>query len=157
MWSLVAVCLVLTGINILPRLFVRDVSITVTQPDITVSVTGAVAEPGVYTLAWGSRVADAVEAAGGFTLGAEQSLVNLADPLDTGETVFVPLQRADTGEVRISINSATAAELETLPGVGPATAKSIIFGRPYSALEDLLEVKGIGPKTLEKLQPKIKL
>ncbi len=157
MWSLLAVCVTLAAFNLVPRLLVNEAPVALQQPDLTVAVSGAVRAPGSYALPWGSRVGDAVEAAGGFTLQAEQSLVNLADPLDAGEAVFVPAIVAATGEVRVSVNSASMAELDTLPGVGPATAALIIEGRPYSSLEDLLNVKGIGPKTLEKLRPKVKL
>ena len=157
MWGLLAVCMTLAGFNLVPRLLVDETPIVLEQRDITVAVSGAVNTPGSYALPWGSRVSDAVAAAGGFTLQAEQSLVNLADPLDAGEAVFVPEVVTETGEVRVSVNSATPAELDTLPGVGPATAAAIVKGRPYNSLEDLLNVKGIGPKTLEKLRPKVKL
>ena len=157
MWGLLAVCVTLAGFNLVPRLRVNETPVTFQQPDITVAVSGAVRAPGTYALPWGSRVADAVEAAGGFTAQAEQSLVNLADPLDAGEAVFVPDAHTETGEVRVSVNSASMAELDTLPGVGPVTAALIIAGRPYNSFEDLLNVKGIGPKTLEKLRPKAKL
>lgn len=157
MWTLLAVCVTLAGFNLVPRLLVDKTPVVTAQPDITVAISGAVRVPGSYALPWGSRISDAVEAAGGFTLQAEQSLVNLADPLDAGEAVFVPDVHTETGEVRVSVNSASAVELDTLPGVGPATAALIIAGRPYNSFEDLLNVKGIGPKTLEKLRPKAKL
>ena len=157
MWGLLAVCVTLAAFNLAPRLRVNETPVTFQQPDITVAVSGAVRAPGTYALPWGSRVGDAVEAAGGFTAQAEQSLVNLADPLDAGEAVFVPDAHTETGEVRVSVNSANMAELDTLPGVGPATAALIVAGRPYNSFEDLLNVKGIGPKTLEKLRPKAKL
>ena len=157
MWGLLAACITLAGFNLVPRLLVDEAPVVLEQPEITVAMSGAVNTPGSYVLPWGSRVGDAVTAAGGFTLQAEQSLVNLADPLDAGEAVFVPEIVTETGEVRVSVNSGSAAELDTLPGVGPATATAIIEGRPYNAIEDLLNVKGIGPKTLEKLRPKVKL
>ena len=157
MWSLLAVCASLAGFNLVPRLLVNETPVVLAQPDITVAVAGAVHLPGTYELPWGSTVNDAVAAAGGFTHRAEQSLVSLADPLDTGEVVFVPDVHTETGEVRVSVNSASAAELETLPGIGPAMAGRIIEGRPYNSFGDLLNIKGIGPKTLEKLRPKVKL
>lgn len=156
-WGLIALCLLLTGINLLPRLAVQRAPVVQSQPDITVAVSGAVLQPGSYTLAWGARVEDAIDAAGGFHPQADRNLVNLAAPLDAGDAVFVPSQRADTGEARVSINSATLDELDTLPGIGPALARRIVEGRPYSSIEDLLDVPGIGPVRLEDLRDKVTL
>jgi competence protein ComEA len=158
MWGLIALCVCLSALNIIPKLQTNRSEVSRAQPDITVSVAGEVERPGSYILPWGSKTEDAIKMAGGFLESAEVSLVNLAEPLDTGEQIFVPAQVAPpTGEERISVNSASAALLDTLPGVGPATAQRIIEGRPYSSLEDLLEVKGIGEKTLQKLRPFITL
>lgn len=157
MWGLLAICLCLTAFNVLPRLQTNKSQLDRTQPNITVSVAGEVKQPGTYTLPWGSKTEDAIRVAGGFAENAEASLVNLAEPLDTGEQVFVPATATETGAERVSVNSASATLLDTLPGVGPATAERIIEGRPYSKLEDLLDVKGIGEKTLEKLRPFITL
>lgn len=158
MWGLLAVCLCLTAFNVLPRLQTNKSQLNRTQPNITVSVAGEVKQPGTYTLPWGSKTEDAIRVAGGFSDNSEASLVNLAEPLDTGEQVFVPTHvDAETGTERVSVNSASATLLDTLPGVGPATAQRIIEGRPYNKLEDLLDVKGIGEKTLEKLRPFITL
>jgi competence protein ComEA len=157
MWGLVAVCLCLTAFNVLPRLQTNTSVVSRSQPDITVSVAGEVNRPGTYTLPWGAKTEDAIRVAGGFAATAASTLVNLAAPLDTGEQVFVPTLTTEAGEKRVSVNSATAAELDTLPGVGPATAERIIEGRPYNTLEQLLDVKGIGEKTLEKLRPFITL
>jgi len=154
---LVAVCAGLAAWNLWPRLNVQQVEIGLEQPDVTVSVAGAVAVPGVYALPWGSRVEDAVTEAGGFTSTAEETLVNLADPLTTGEMVLVPEARTATGEGRLSLNTATERELELLvPGVGPVTAAAIVAARPFESVEDLLEVSGIGPATLEKIRPYVK-
>ena len=154
---LLGVCLGLTGWQLWPRLAVQQIEITLEQPDITVSVAGAVVSPGVYALPWGSRVEDAVAEAGGLTGTAEETLLNLADPLTTGETVLVPEARAATGESRLSLNTATERELELLvPGVGPVTAAKIIAARPFESVEDLLDVSGIGPATLEKIRPYVK-
>lgn len=156
-WGLLSMCLGLTATNIVRRLTTAKATTEVSQPEITVAVSGAVKSPGTYTLPWGARLEDALRAAGGATPYAEQSLINPAAPLDMGETVFIPSIQADTGEARVSLNSSSALELETLRGGGPAMASRIIQGRPYSELDDLLEVKGIGPKTLEKLRDKVKL
>jgi competence protein ComEA len=157
MWGLLAVCLCLTAFNVLPRLQTNKSQLSRSQPNITVSVAGEVKQPGTYTLPWGSKTEDAIRLAGGFSENAEANLINLAEPLDTGEQVFVPGVATETGTERISVNRASATLLDTLPGVGPATAQRIIEGRPYSKLEDLLDVKGIGDKTLEKLRPFITL
>ncbi|MGL4610557.1 MAG: helix-hairpin-helix domain-containing protein [Trueperaceae bacterium] len=158
MAALVVACLVLTALNLFPRLQIGQTEITRTQPTITVSVAGEVKQPGTYSLPWGATTEDAIRSAGGFAATAEVALVNLAEPLDTGEQVFVPAGMVATTQTeRVSVNSANAALLDTLPSVGPATAQRIIEGRPYSTLEDLLDVKGIGEKTLEKLRPFITL
>jgi competence protein ComEA len=149
---LIGLCLVLTGINLLPRLAEQRVSIETSQPQITVSISGEISKPGTYTLPWGSRMEAIVQVAGGLTSQADASLINLAQPLDTGESIFIPSVVTEQGETRISINNSSAKELDILPGVGPATAQRIIEGRPYNTIEDLLKVKGIGPKTLEKLR-----
>lgn len=154
---LLTVCLSLTGWQLWPRLSVQQVEIRLEQPDVTVSVAGAVAVPGVYALPWGSRVEDAVAEAGGLTDTAEETLLNLADPLTTGETVLVPEARTATGEDRLSLNTATERELELLvPGVGPVTAAKMVAARPFESVEDLLDVSGIGPATLEKIRPYVK-
>ena len=154
---LLAICFGLMGWNLWPRLTVQKVAVRLEQPDVTVSVAGAVAFPGVYALPWGSRVTDAVTKAGGLTDAAEETLLNLADPLTTGETVLVPEARTATGEDRLSLNTATERELELLvPGVGPVTAAKIVAARPFESVEDLLGVSGIGPATLEKIRPYVK-
>ena len=157
MWGLISVCVVLTGVNLFPRLNVAETPVAVVQPDITVAVSGAVNAPGTYALPWGSRVGDALAVAGGVTVEADSSLVNPADLLDTGEAVFVPTKQTAEGLARVSVNSASIAALETLPGIGPAMAQRIVEGRPYGTVEDLLDVKGIGPKTLEKLRDRVTL
>ncbi len=155
-WGLVALCAALVFINLWPRLTVQRVEVVEDTPDITLSIAGAVRTPGVYTLPWGSRMDTLIEAAGGFTASAEKTLVNLAAPLDTGDTIFVPTVQTEQGETRVSINSATIAELDTLPGVGPATAQKIVAARPFNEVDDLLNVSGIGPATLQKLRPLVK-
>lgn len=157
MGGLIAVCLILTALNVLPRLTLQASPVKQTQPDITISITGEVNRPGTYTLPWGAKVEDAIQLAEGFTEVAAADLVNLAAPLDAGEQIFVPAITTETGSERVSVNSASATELDTLPGVGPTTAQRIIEGRPYNTIEDLLGVKGIGEKTLEKLRPFITL
>lgn len=140
-----------------PRMAVQDVPAVFEYPDVTVSVMGAVASPGVYALPWGSRVGDLVELAGGMTDAAEPTMVNLADPLTTGEAVLVPGALTGEGEARVGLNTASERELDLLlPGVGPVLAARIVAARPFTSVEDLVGVSGIGPTTLEKLRPYVK-
>lgn len=145
-----------------------------TPSPIRVYVSGAVARPGVYTLPADARVQDAVEAAGGLAADADQVAVNLASPLSDGDHVHVPARGEAAAPTQVSVaaraahsaakaeeevrfpvdvNTASAQELEAIPGVGPATAARIIENRPYATVDDLLRVKGIGPATLEKIRP----
>lgn len=142
---------------------------------VTVDVSGAVATPSVVTLAEGSRVADAIDAAGGALPEADLAQLNRAARLTDGEKVHVPVEgeraagaagaganSAETGAVAqqlININTATEAELDVLPGVGPSTAEAIVADReengPFSTIEDLMRVSGIGEKKFEKLAGQI--
>lgn len=137
--------------------------------DIRIHVAGEVLHPGVYELPMGSIVQDAINAAGGFSGEASQDRINLAATLDDGQQVYVPevsepaplsSNRVDTSE-QISINIASAPELERLPGIGPILAQRIVEYReqngPYQRLEDLLEVEGIGLAKLESLQDYIQV
>lgn len=156
-WGLLCVCLLLAGINVVPRLHTQKPLPVAEQSDIMVSVSGAVRNPGVYTLPWGARVTDLIAMADGFSSYADQTGVSLAAQLDSGDSVFVPTVRTTSGDERISLNSASLEELDSLPGIGPSTAEKIMRGRPYGRIEDLLDVSGIGEKTLEKLRPLVKL
>ena len=146
---------------------------TVTPGPLHVDIAGAVLAPGVYRLPQGSIVLDAIEAAGGPVADADLDRINKAVELFDGAQVYVPhlnqtppplaeaVQPISTSAVRtsglsvlsIDLNTATQTELESLPGVGEAIARRIIEGRPYSGIEELLRVKGIGEATLEKLRP----
>lgn len=137
---------------------------------LVVHVDGFVANPGVYELADGSRVADAIEAAGGLSDGADTTSLNLAAPLADGEKVHVPEEGEELpsgateggagvaqGSVGpVNINTAGVAELDALPGVGESTALAIIEDRerngPFTAPEDLMRVSGIGEKKYAKLE-----
>lgn len=135
---------------------------------IAVHVTGAVRHPGLYEFTPGDRVADAVAAAGGMLPDAVESGVNLARRLVDGEQIHVPdqddgpnvpLGGSAVGSGRtgaIDINTATAEELEGLPGVGPVTAAKIVAEReqngPFTSVDDLERVPGIGPKRVEQLR-----
>lgn len=141
--------------------------------DLTVHVVGRVRRPGVYRLAPGSRVIDAIEAAGGLRPGAGTGRLNLARPLVDGEQVHVgpgapvgldpggapppgpPGAAAPTAP--LDLNTASAAELEELPGIGPVLAGRIVAWRdangPFPSVDVLGEVSGIGPVVLENLRP----
>jgi len=152
---------------------------------LTVHVAGAVVSPGVYKLVSTARVIDAVTAAGGPTTVADLERINLAQLLLDTEQVFIPMRsprsspltvaprhrptttlvtpresvQGDTPQGRkvlIDLNSATAAQLDALPGVGPATSKAIIDYRTskgkFTRVEDLLNVAGIGPAKLAALR-----
>jgi competence protein ComEA len=131
---------------------------------ITVHVAGAVRVPGLVEVPGGSRVADAIVAAGGVMPGADLQGVNLAAPLADGQQLVVPLEvdgspGAAAADGRIRINVAGAAELEGLPGVGPVLAQRIVDYRdqhgPFTVVEDLLDVPGIGEAKLEALRESV--
>jgi len=126
---------------------------------VFVHVVGAVGQPGIYELEFGSRVADAIQAAGGLTVEAFDASVNLARVLSDGEQVRVLSvdQIADSEQSSIiSLNQASTRQLEALPGVGSALAGRIVEWRErngsFSTIEQLLEVSGIGPKMFENLR-----
>lgn len=134
------------------------------RTELVVSVAGQVARPGLVRLAEGARVADAVEAAGGPLAGTDLTGVNLARKLSDGEHVVVgPVapgdpagqQSAGTG-ARINLNTATVAELDTLPGVGLVTARRIVDRRVakgrFASVEQLREVEGIGETRFARLR-----
>lgn len=131
---------------------------------IFVHVLGAVADPGLYQLREGDRVVDAIASAGGYADGADEAQLNLARVLSDGEQLYVPL----VGELpaldaagavvggKVNLNTADETALETLPRVGPALAQRIIAWREqngrFAAVDDLLDVTGIGEKTFEGLR-----
>lgn len=136
---------------------------------VTVHVAGWVATPGLVVLPEGARVSDALKAAGGVAPGAVVDGINLAEVLVDAQQVLVPgpgddgameaAADAATTDGRIRINSADAAELEALPGIGPVLAERIVAYRqemgPFERVEDLLEVSGIGEAKLAALRDAI--
>ena len=137
-------------------------------PDYFVHVVGEVSKPGVYDLPSGSRVFDAVFAAGGFTDKADQSSINLARPIGDGEQILVLAKGVSSGisadstvGKAISLNRATQSELEDLPGVGPTLAARIIDWRiangGFKKIEDLKNVTGIGNKLFLQIKTKASL
>lgn len=139
------------------------------QGRLVVDVTGAVRRPGVYRLPAGARVQDALRRAGGATRKANASAVNLAAKVADGQQILVPerapaaprsaVAGASTPAGPVSLNSATAEQLDQLDGVGPATAAKIIAWRTanggFASIDDLAQVAGIGPKKLEALRPQV--
>ena len=141
---------------------------------VTVDVAGKVRRPGVATLPAGSRVVDALRKAGGARGRVDLSALNLARVLVDGEQILVgrPAQPGglaasastaapDATGALVNINTATAEQLDTLPGVGPVTAQKILDWRAahgaFSSVDELLEVDGIGEKTLADLAPHVTL
>jgi competence protein ComEA len=135
------------------------------KPQLIVDVTGAVRRPGLVHLAQGTRVADALAAAGGATAKADTGLVNLAAPLADGEQVVVPSRGAagaaapagpDAPPAPVNLNTATVEQLDALPGIGPATAAKIVDFRQehgfFHSVEELDAVPGIGPARIEQLK-----
>ena len=140
-----------------------------TSEPIQVHVAGAVVRPGLYDLPEGSRVMDAVEAAGGFIADADKNSLNLAARVEDAERLDIPyiaggapaMQEGFTvisegtpstsNEDLVNINTASAEELDTLPGIGPTTARNIIAYRdengPFGSIEDIVNVSGIGAAT----------
>lgn len=131
----------------------------------TVHVSGAVEHPGLVEVPIPARVADVVAAAGGATGSADLGAMNLAAPVGDGEHVEVPPRGAParpssgTGLDGVHLNRATAAELETLPGIGPVLATRIVDHReengPFDLVEDLLSVAGIGESKLAEVRDAI--
>lgn len=139
-------------------------------PPLIVDVTGWVHAPGVYEFAAGERVIDAVERAGGARKGADLSVLNLAAPLTDGTQVVVPKRSAGpaapipggsgtTSSGLVNINTATEVDLETLSGIGEVLAAAIVDYRtdngPFASVDDLEQVSGIGPATLEEIRDQV--
>jgi len=140
--------------------------------EVAVHVLGAVVRPGLYRFPAGSRIADALDRAGGPTSQADLAALNLAARLQDGEQIMVPAQgqpRPAPGHAlpgpapqrRISLNTASAAELDSLPGIGPVYAQRIIAyreqkmrqeGHGFQSVDELLDIPGIGPKRLAALR-----
>jgi competence protein ComEA len=150
---------------------VAETTTTVAATTVVVHIAGAVLTPGVVELPVGSRVADGVAAAGGALVDADLAGVNLAALLLDGQQIYVPVVGEQPpltvvvagGSVTsvvvgpIDLNRASASELDQLPGVGPATAAAIVAHRdtngPFSSVDDLEAVRGIGPAKVESLRP----
>ncbi len=147
-----------------------------TKVSIEVQVIGSVVHPGVYSFPDGSRVQDAVTAAGGLLAGVDPNSINLVAKLQDGQQlnisggpglVFGPTSSGPFTVIPtpggspsitdlVNINTATLSELDTLPGIGPTTAQNIINYRtqhgPFSSISDIMNVAGIGPATFDRIQ-----
>lgn len=149
---------------------------------LVVYISGAVAQPDVYALAPGARVADVVRAAGGLTLDAASEQINLAAYVTDAQHIHVPrigeavqpapatpagggdragthVQTGTAARTRVNINTADAAELQTLPDIGEVMAQRILDYRAahgtFASVDDLQEVQGIGPTMMERLRPRV--
>lgn len=147
-----------------------------TSEFLTVDIEGAVSKPGVYELPFGSRVEDAITAAGGFSTDADLAMIakvlNRAAKVSDGAKLFIP-RVSDRTVVRdesvaveadvpvnsgmVSLNGASQSELEALNGIGPATAKKIIAGRPYQTLEEVVSKKAMSQSLFTKLKDQLSL
>jgi competence protein ComEA len=174
LWILAAVAMVIVLVR--PRLAAdRRASATVapvriapapSRDTLVVDVAGEVLRPGVYRMRAGARVHEALRRAGGMTADADASGVNRAAKIADGQQIRVlaragPATGTSTGPPPgpLSLNAATAEQLDELDGVGPATAQKIIDWRSasggFSSVDDLAQVPGIGPKRLEALRPQV--
>ena len=182
--GLVGFVLLIGGIissGIVPKTFSSNSASLVKQPSpvqvnipvrgpVKADVSGAVANPGVYSLSFDARIEDAIKAAGGVTEVADPTFlaksINLAQRVTDGMKIYVPraneIGQSGAGMVagaststetkQININNATLAELDTLPGVGAVTAQKIVDSRPYSSIEELSTKKVVNKSVYDKIK-----
>lgn len=136
----------------------------VNETKLSIDVSGAVTRPGVYSLNSGSRVLDALEAAGGVTAAADSEWIdkylNRSAKINDGQKIYIPGKSQKTNSdvqtsSKININAAGSGELEALPGIGPVTAGKIINGRPYNKIEELIERKITSQKIFDQIKDQI--
>jgi competence protein ComEA len=155
-----------TQINAAPEI----IPITIAEPEIFVDVTGAVNNPGVYSLTGRSRVIDAIKAAGDSAPGADLSTINLARVLNDGEQIYVDSTAVNSFGQRVSkkvssgpinINRATLRQLDALDGIGPVIAGRIIEYRKkngsFLTVDDLQKVSGIGAAKFAQIKAKVRV
>ena len=155
-----------TQINSAPEI----IPVTIAEPEIFVDVTGAVNNPGVYSLTGRSRVIDAIKAAGDSAPGADLSTINLARVLNDGEQIYVDSTVVNSSGQRVSkkvssgpinINRATLRQLDALDGIGPVIAGRIIEYRKkngsFFTIDDLQKVSGIGAAKFAQIKSKVRI
>lgn len=138
------------------------------QTDLLVDVSGAVEQPGIYTLPQGSRIADAIQKAGGIREDADAEflarVLNQAEKIQDGQKIFIPLKgqsvqgsttQSSSQSGTVNINTASASDLDTLPGVGAVTAEKIIANRPYGKVEELKDKKAVNSATFDKIKDSV--
>jgi len=177
--SLVGVVLLIGGVissGILPKTFIKQTKTTkeasISNPGVVaVDVSGEVSNPGVYKIPSGSRVEEAIQAAGGVTESADPVYVakslNLAQKVADGMKIYIPktleagqsgspaVMSASNTNALVNINTASEADLDKLPGVGAVTAQKIIDNRPFSSLEELVTKKAVSKAVYEKIKDQV--
>lgn len=175
-WTLLSAPGGAAGDEALPRAPVTTAPTGPASSAVFVYVAGAVVSPGVYRVPADARVADVLDAAGGPAPGADLVVLNLAATVTDGERIYVPRQgeqvppevaasgpNAGPGQpsAPVNLNTATVDQLDDLPGVGPATAQAIVAWRRqhgrFKRVDDLLNVRGIGPAKLDALRGQVRV
>jgi len=155
-----------------PIQFSSDTAEASGSAQLTIDVEGAVVNPGLYSLPGGSRVEDAITAAGGLGNNADTDAFaktfNRATKLTDGAKIYIPkIDTSGTDQTShiinttqngmVNVNTASESELDALPGVGPVTAQKIIDNRPYMTLDDLVAKKAIGTALFSKIKDQLSL
>lgn len=139
--------------------------------DLFIDIQGEVVSPGVYKFKVGEKILDAINYAGGLKESADSNYIancfNLAEKLKDQQKIIIPAKNANktcgsnisnqNSTKKISLNNSSLTELDSLPGIGPSTAQKIIDARPYSHINDLKEVSGIGESTFNNIKDLIDL
>ncbi|MCX6811918.1 MAG: helix-hairpin-helix domain-containing protein [Candidatus Berkelbacteria bacterium] len=149
----------------------EGIKTTSNETEITIDIEGAVKNPGVYKLKNGSIIQDAINVAGGFNETADNELaskdINRAEILKNNQKILIPFKTqiqatpqtaGETTSIKININTASLEQLDSLPGIGPVYAQRIFDYRkkkPFSSIEEIMEIQGIGEKTFEKMKDQI--
>ena len=155
-----------------PKELPKESIVQKTEGFFKVDLSGAISKPGVYTIEEGARIEDVISSAGGFTSGVNKEYIskslNLAQKVSDGQKIYIPFEGENAPQIsggqvagistgKVSLNSGSQTDLESLPGVGPATASKIISNRPYSEINDLLNKKAVSKSVFEKIKDSIDL